>query len=334
MKTILKPNLITLIIIVCILVIVVGNIWAINNQDHSLPEQQIESEKTLIKPIDAIKVSDTIRYYNFKYNQLKDSVKKLRYLKNGSGINNSSYQFAYLGTQTSLACDTCSLDWLGNALLSGGFICDTCAGKLYANHVQHYIKLYAWTIQKNFSYPLFDDESIFYVNNSQGYLRKAFDDTSKHGRAHHQIYIKDVPVKFRYDDQDKALLIPVTKSGAGIFKLLCRSMRILYVICFLMVVYLFIRFAYDVSRGLSFTYKNVLRLRFITLCVIAYPVVVIAANLLIRLVFNNYFTADVILKDTVWTDAWDSLPTGILFLALYIAFSKALVLKQEQDLTI
>jgi len=179
-----------------------------------------------------------------------------------------------------------------------------------------------------------DDDCVFYVKNSQGYLRESFEDTSKSRVAAGRIYLDDVPVKFRYSSKDNALLIPVSKRSANLFSLICRMLNILYAIGMAAILYPFIRLVFDLSRGISFTRKNVARLRFIALCVTAYPVLVILVNLLMKLVFHSYFTGDIVLKEELWTDAWDALPAGILFSLLYMAFSRAVTLKEEHDLTI
>ncbi len=330
MKAKFKPNPAAIIILACIIISVTGNVWIlVGGVDN--PPVKIAVAK-ILKPIDDWRIPDTIPYN--KYNKLKDSLTSMRDLKNGDCLTYNWRKFAYLGTQVSLACDTCTYEWLKRkrpVWLMLGVSCDTCINKLYDGHVQYYIKLYAWSI-KNREW-LGDDDCVFYVKNSQGYLRESFEDTTKNRLASGRIYLDDVPVKFRYSDKDDALLIPVSKRGANLFDLTCRALVILYAVGLLVLLYVFIRFIYDMSKG-TFTRKNVVRLRFLSVVIVSYPVMVILVNLLMKLLFHNYFTEDIVLKDVLWTDAWDALPLGILFSLLYLAFSRAVALQEEHDLTV
>ncbi len=320
MKAKFKPNLAAIFILACIIIGATGNIWILIRSRIGSPLNHLpEWSNRPIKPIDELKEpAYNIPYY--KYNEVKDSLLRVRDLKNGDDPVAIGREFAYLGTQVSLACDTCSY---AQAWKFAGI-----------GHVQNYIKLYAWTIKRRYS--IFDEDGVFHVKNSQGYLRESFDDTSKNGfiANGHKIYLTDVPVKFRYSRRDNALLIPVSKRGADLFGLACRGLWTVCFIVMLVLYYLFLRLVYDLSKGISFTRKNVVRLRFIAVCIIGYPVAVILLNLLMKLLFHNYFTEDIELKDVVWTDAWDALPLGVLFSLLYMAFSRAVALQEEHDLTV
>ncbi|MDB5032729.1 DUF2975 domain-containing protein [Mucilaginibacter sp.] len=328
MKAKFKLNPAAVIIIACIIISVTGIIWILIN-DMGYRDTTQDWSNRIIKPIDGFKGGETI--VDIEYNAKKDSLASMRDLKNGDGFTHNWREFAYLGTQTSLACDTCSYKWLIDkklALEINGTGCDTCANKLYDGHLQNYIKLYAWTLRRKLDH--YDDDSVFYVKNSQGYIRE-WSDTSKN------VYISnfaDVPVKFRYSHMDNALLIPVNKSNASLFRLICRLLEGVYIIGMIIVLYLFARLIFDLSKGFSFTRKNVIRLRFIAICIISYPVLVLLLNLFVKLIFHNYFTVDIMMRDELWIDAWDTLPVGLLFSLLYLAFSRAVMLQEEHDLTI
>lgn len=263
------------------------------------------------KEIDSLDLPDSLPYKKFE--TLKDSILTMRNLRNGYGFDHDNGQFAYLGTQISIACDTCSYAW-------------------YKNNIQgynkNYIKLNAWGVKKEF--PYIKGDGIFYVKNKQGYLRKAVPVKNSDSKFN----IVDVPVKFRYNTKDDAILIPVSAHDASLFEYFYLTLLWLYMAGILFLLYVFIRFLYDTSKGRSFTRKNVARLKLIAVVITAYPLSIILLNLLVRFMFRHYFSAEVVLKDMVWANAWSVLQIGIVLSLLCGAFYRAQLLQEEQDLTV
>jgi uncharacterized membrane protein YqhA len=263
------------------------------------------------KEIDSLNLPDSLPHK--KYEALKDSILTMRNLKNGYGFDHDNGQFAYLGTQISIACDTCSYSWYKNNTQT---------------YNQNYIKLNAWGIKKE--YPYIKGDGIFYVKNKRGYVRKAV--LVKNNDS--KFDIVDVPVKFRYNTKDDAILIPVSAHDAALFENFYLTLLGLYITGILFLLYVFIRFLYDTSKGRSFTRKNVARLKLVAVSITAYPLSIILLNLFVRFVFRQYFSAEVVLKDIVWGNAWSVLQIGIVLSLLYGAFYRAQLLQEEQDLTV
>ncbi|MDB5004742.1 MAG: hypothetical protein JWQ34_2967 [Mucilaginibacter sp.] len=254
------------------------------------------------------KETDSLNLPVSQYEALNDSILTMRNLKNGYGFDHDNGQFAYLGTQTSIACDTCSYTWFKNNTQT---------------YNQNYIKLNAWGIKKELPYK-------FYVKNKQGYVRKAVPVKNSDSKFN----IVDVPVKFRYNTMDDAILIPVSADGASLFDTGWLILWGLNMIGLLFLLYLFIRFSYDTSKGRLFTRKNVTRLKLIAVSVTVYPLSIILLNLLVRFVFRQYFSPEVVLKDMVWYNAYIVLLIGIVLSLLYGAYNRAQLLQEEQDLTV
>jgi len=106
--------------------------------------------------------------------------------------------------------------------------------------------------------------------------------------------------------------------------------------CFYMLYLLsaFLKFIADLSKGYSFTDKNVNRLRLIAISLLVYPCVLFLLALLMRLIFYKYFILDVTLNQGLLKYSWKPLVLGIIFLVLYRAFRQGKLLKDEQDLTV
>jgi hypothetical protein len=334
MKANVKSNVAGIIIIIGALIIMIGYIRSIVLNARPVKAPVMGWTYNMIEPIDELDLPDTLPYK--KYQALKDSITTIRHLKNGSGaLDKDKGQFAYLGTQVSLVCDTCSFEWSKDrfmgALLSSLANSENDTGD-YKDHVQYYIKLHAFTIRKNFSF--IDDDGNFYAKNGQGYLRTTRVDTSKAGIASNKINIVDIPVKFRYNEKDQSLLIPVTAHDAKTFRIFTDILLWLYILDIVLLLYVFLRFIYDTSKGRSFTRKNVARLRLIAVTVCVFPAAVILLNVCMRLIYHDYFTEEIVLKSVVWTDSWNILRFGILLAMLYVAFSRATALQEEQDLTV
>jgi hypothetical protein len=232
-----------------------------------------------------------------------------------------------------LSCDTCSLKWLNRPLAFE----DT-------SNRQYYIKLNGWTLNiKKRIFALTDTSSVrfwtgtdsveFYVKGRQSYIRKVL---KKHyrGRDGTDYYLADVPVKFRFNYADKCLMIPVSKTVKNMVEGVLTIIGIFLGVCSLVLLIIFFAFIRDLSRGLAFTDKNVKRLRLISLGLLIYPLLLFLLNLITRLIFNSYFTADVVLSSDVYGTLWKIILIGFVFYVLYRAFKTGKTLKDEHDLTV
>jgi hypothetical protein len=327
-----------LIIIGYILYIVTLSLLGISNSFWTAASNPVVYRDTL-KPIDAL-IPDTVPFK--KYNKLKDSIIRIRDLKNGDSWpadGTSFYISGLIGTSSSLSCDTCSLKMFDEAM----------AKNTNKVPVRYYINLPAWTLNvKNTTYTddiderpwtlrtVFNPDSVqFYVSHDQAYLRKIVPKqqlTIKNDQVKYKIV--DVPVKFRYNKQNKWLMIPVSKSTKKTLDIVAIALGIVYLLYFLLLIASFIKFVIDLSKGLAFTNENLKRLKFIAFSLLAYPVLTLLFNILMRLIFYSYFTRDVILSSTVWGNSWKTILAGFVFYVLFRAFSQGKILKEEQDLTV
>jgi hypothetical protein len=334
MKSNFKSKIAGYVIIAASLIFIAGYLQWLFAKAGTPKSKSFSWSQNTVKPIDDVAYPDTLPYN--RYLALKDSVTTIRDLKNGSGqLDSPLGQFIYLGTQVSLVCDTCTSTWARDQILRVAM--STLAG--YGgydgadnDHLQYYIKLYAFTIKKN--YPQMEDDGVFYAEKGQGYLRTTYKDETKEGLKAHMIKVVDEPVKFRYDAKEKSLLIPVTKGQEKVFRVISQIMLGLYAIGILFLLYLFLRFIYDTSVGKPFTRKNVRRLGIIALSVSCWPAVVVLINLSMRLIFHEYFTPQITLKGIIWEDSWSTFRLGILLTLLWGAFNRATRLQEEQDLTV
>ncbi len=333
MNTHTRSKIIGYVIIAASVIFIAGYLQWLFTKSGKPKSKGFSWSQNKMKPIDDVAYPDTLPYN--KYLALKDSVSTIRQLKNGSGVLDSPLgQFIYLGTQVSLACDTCTYTWAKDKQMGaffGSMMSEDAVPEPYGDQIQYYIKLYAFTIKKN--YPM-EDDGVFYAEKGQGYLRTTYKDETKEGLKSRMIKVVDEPVKFRYDAKEKSLLIPITKSQEKVFRVISQVMLGLYVIGILFLLYLFLRFAYDTSIGKPFTRKNVRRLGIIALAVSCWPAVVVLINLLMRLIFHEYFTPQIILKGIIWEDSWSTFRLGILLTLLWGAFNRATRLQEEQDLTV
>jgi len=326
------------IIIGYILYIVTLSLLGISNSVWTAAPIPVVYSDTL-KPIDAL-IPDTVPFK--KYNKLRDSIIKIRELKNGDswlGDGVSSYISGLIGTSSSLACDTCSLK----------FFYEVLSKNINKIPVRYYMNLPAWTLNvKNTTYTddtgesswtshaVFNSDSVqFFVRNDQAYLRKIVPKprlTKEDNQAKYEAV--DVPVKFRYNKQNKCLMIPVNKSTKKTLDIVMIALAIALGTYFLSLIASFIKFVIDLSKGLAFTNENLKRLKFIAFSLLAYPVLILLFNILMRLIFYSYFTSDVILSSTVWDNAWKAILAGFVFYVLFRAFRQGKILKEEQELTV
>jgi len=185
---------------------------------------------------------------------------------------------------------------------------------------------------------MYDRDSVmFYVKNGQSYIRKTVYDhivKNKKGAITGDVHHADVPVKFRYNRLKSCLMIPVTEHTKSIWNYIIGTLGIAMALYFLYLVSAFLKFILDLSKGLSFTAKNIQRLKLISFSLLAYIPIVLLLNLVMRFIFRSYFTDDVIINPEIWEGWWKVIGVGIVFLLLFRAFKQGKELKDEQELTV
>ncbi|MFD2147120.1 hypothetical protein [Mucilaginibacter antarcticus] len=120
MTTTFKSRIAGYIIIAASVIFIAGYLHWLFTKASRPKGNPLSWSQNKMKPIDDIEYPDTLPYN--KYIKLKDSVSTIRHLKNGSGeLDLPMGQFIYLGTQVSLACDTCTYTWAKDRVM-GAFL--------------------------------------------------------------------------------------------------------------------------------------------------------------------------------------------------------------------
>jgi len=298
-----NPNLVINITVICSIILALAS-WFFSARNESQIFWSVPPPDLSLAPGEAIPA--TIPYG--KYIHYKDSIEAVRYLKNGEagGLEGANMN-NLIGTSFGLSCDTCDLKWYNANAFSD------------QEHKHYYINLSGWTIKDKESDYFSGNFVRFYVKNNQSYI--------------HQNDV-DIPVKFRYNHKGEFLMIPVSNSAKTIFNVFLTIVLIVLGFYLLYVIVCFIYFLLDLSRGLVFTTENLRRLLTIAISLLAFPILILLLNLLIKLVFLDYFTKDVVLNNNIFKDKWENIVAGILFLLLYKAFRQGKKLKDEQELTV
>jgi len=259
---------------------------------------------------------------------LQEGTSHYSFSKNAIAYNwSGGAQMVFIGTTGGLSCDTCN--------------CDTCISKWItmgndtnATHKKYYIKLPFWKINNTTSAYWYVDSVKFHQEKNQGYIRKISMEPQTKNDKFHKGHLVDIPVKFMYDEKNQNLLIPISKpvkKGLEIFLVVGTIALFTY---FGYLVTCFLSFIIDLSKGLAFTDKNIARLKLIAITLILYPFVLFLLNLLMKIVFYSYFTADVIMNKSVWQNSLEPIGIGLVFFLLYRAFAQGKSLKDEHDLTV
>lgn len=85
---------------------------------------------------------------------------------------------------------------------------------------------------------------------------------------------------------------------------------------------------------LVFTEKNIFRLQILAYTLTGVPIFLLLLNLLLRLIFADYFTEDVVLNTKGLSQLWISMHVGIVFFLILDTFMQGKALKDKQDLTV
>ena len=277
------------------------------------------------KPIDPT-VSMDLPYY--KYISVRDSIKSARALKNENLFNASGFELGYvIGTTGSyVSCDTCTLKGYMSSIGSSN------------NNTQYFIQLPGWSLKAaGNDYNYYGDSVRFFREHNKAYIRKEViyqSAKNKDGSISNHLNYVDISVPFGYDQRHQFLLIPVSRSTRNVVNIIVGIC--IFMFCFYMLYLLaaFLKFIADLSKGFSFTDKNVNRLRLIAISLLVYPCILFLLTLLMRLIFYRYFIPDVTINQGLLKYSWKPLVLGIVFLVLYRAFRQGKLLKDEQDLTV
>lgn len=323
MKINLNTNqVLNLIIIGYILYIVIISSLGISNAFWVADINNRFNYDNKLKPIDA-RIPDSLSFY--RYNEMEDSVKIIRRFKNGEGMATGlESHMGFIETINASFCDTCSLKYLkDNAYENIGT-------------TQRYIKLLGWKVRSSNSERLYTDSVQFHVEHGQSYIRKLAQVSttinSDSLKSFYKYYTIDVPVKFRYDRVKECMMIPIGKSTKLVLDIVLDLITLFLFLFIARLFFDFLRFLIDLSKGHSFTEDNVKRLKLIAISFLAFPTLIFLFTLLLRLIFNSYFTSDVVLNfDTI---NWKILAVGVIFLLLFKAFRQGKILKEEQELTV
>ncbi|MET4546739.1 hypothetical protein ABIE26_004077 [Pedobacter africanus] len=268
-----------------------------------------------LQPIDPV-VSDSLP--NYKYRQLTDSIQQTRKMKNGMRTSWSVDPW-FTGFLIQKRCDTCKTFF--------GFFDQK-------TEMDYLIRLKWWQLDTGAR----NNPTIYYVKNGQSFLRKGICKLKKVDQNKISEFTcreADVPVPFRYDKEKQNMMIPVTKITLDIVKPIFAVLGIglsLFYISFMLVS--FFKMLLDICKGDPFSEMNLIRLRNLMLGCFLPPIIGFSLNLLLRLVFYNYFTPDIRLSPEAWKGFAEPFAIGIIFATLYIAFKKGKQLKEEHDLTI
>jgi hypothetical protein len=273
-------------------------------------------------------VPDSLPY--FKYLEFKDKVNRTRQLRNGEFYDLVGLQWdGLICMGGGRLCDTCTINH--------EMLCDTCTKWDIPGIKQYYIKLAGWKLNRSTFVQYSSDSVKFYVEHKQSYVRKAIVDKvslKKDGTKDYLVHEADIPVKFRYDSRENCIMIPISKTVRDILNPVMLVIGILITLYYFYLVAAFLNFIIDVSKGLSFTKKNIHRLRLIALSLLGFPALAFLLNLLMPVIFHSYFTEDVVFNIQSLNNDWKMMGIGIVFLLLFKAFRQGKILKDEQDLTV
>jgi len=280
-------------------------------------KQSMMTRVKSLPPLDPY-ISSDLSYK--KYMQIKDSIKFDREMKNGSLA--SSTTGIFVGAQTNVVCDSCTFD------------------KLFSEKPKvhtHFITLHWWQLElDNHAKPL-----SYYVKDRQPYLRvrkcEITDTKWIDGKTRKMESCKeqDIKIPYFYNEDRKAMMIPVSNFIFRIFQPVLIIAMILFFIYFVFyIIGGFIKFLTEIAQGTPFSDTNVKRLRSIAVHLFLIPVSLIVLNFLMRLIFHKYFTPEIHLSSDVWGISWKPLILSGIFTALYAAFRRGKQLQDENDFTV
>jgi len=291
-------------IILCMVVIAVLYYYSLPRYSYG-GEAWFRKSKVFPTSIDQ-QVPDSVGYQ--KYNQMRDSMGIAREIKNGEYQNGTSvYCMNVLGVTSAIYCDSCA----NKIPEEEDFI---------KQHEKYYLVLMGWGLHYDDAEGQATNKLVdFYVKNGQSYIKQ--NDAS-------------IPVKFVFSHDQNAIMVPVSKTTEQTVFVIISALSIIFAVFVVFLFLCFLKFLLEISKGKVFTDTNIVILLWLAIGSAALPVFILLGNLLTRLIFNAYFTQDVILNRFVWEDAWKPLGLALIFFVIYRAFSIGKTLTEEQELTI
>jgi uncharacterized membrane protein len=173
----------------------------------------------------------------------------------------------------------------------------------------------------------------YYSRNGNGYLSKTKLITKGN---HHTVSYLDKKVNYNYSADDNAILILVQSS---FWKFCIQAFILLTIVLFiapnLFLLKLFIQFLLAISKNNGFEEVNVNRLKIISTTLLILGCVNYVISMIIYGIFCLSHPNDgVVITHSFWEQDYIMIILSALSYLIYTAFKKAMLLQQEQDLTI
>ncbi len=281
------------------------------------PDDKTDEIYGNLKPVDP-ELSQELPHS--QYLKLKDSIKNSRELKDGVFRSvGASVGIGFIATSSGL--------FYNNGYIDRGYI----GGSGVKGENRFYIKLPGWTLKE-------DDYREFFVRNDTAFVRKAVwhsQRVSKKNGSFRKGNYEDVPVPFRYDSEEKSVLIPVDQNTTKILYFILCFIALIFVASYLyFIIAGIIKLLIDISRGNVFTDNNIRRLRIVTIVNLLFPVLILFLHFLMKLVFWKHFTNDLVMSKSVYESQWENIVMGIIALLIFKAFKQGKKIQEQQDLTI
>ncbi|RZK52074.1 MAG: DUF2975 domain-containing protein, partial [Pedobacter sp.] len=177
------------------------------------------------------------------------------------------------------------------------------------------------------------DYLTYYTKDGNGYLSKTRIHTVG---KHHSVSYVDKKVAYNYSADDNSILILIESTFWEFFiQASILLMIIVFIAVNLSLLKLFINFLIAVSKNKAFDEVNVNRLRTMSVVLLILGCVSYAINFIIYLIFSlGYSSEGIVITHSFWEHDYFLVILSALGYLIYTAFRKAMILQQEQDLTI
>jgi hypothetical protein len=189
----------------------------------------------------------------------------------------------------------------------------------------YYLQLPQYKLEQN---------SSFFISNNSWYIKYVvWDFISKDQKSRHG-HVAKKQVRFRFSKDEKALLIPITKTAFNILKPLVMLIGIAFLIIMLyLVIGLPARVLINISKGEPFCESNIRDLYFLGVAIMSLPFFNLLGKGLLYLSFKKYMVPEVQF-DFDLSSFFSWIVAGAVVLIVASAFNKGYKLQEEQALTI
>lgn len=188
-----------------------------------------------------------------------------------------------------------------------------------------------------------DQYSEFNVRDGRYWLTYTVWDTTTNQTKRGHAEEREIFQRFAYDNADATahnrkgrILVPV---GKKTYDYLVQPLGVLFIMLMFATIYVLIvlpsKLLWRISRGEVFTRRHVRHLTLISIVLLAFPVLTVLLQLVLRLAFHNF------IPDEVSMDFSETLIEGrywllgsVVFFAISKSFKRGLNLQNEQDLTV